>query len=73
MKDTVLLFGSRDLCYESNRYFIKCLKQAFESLGYPVEICDLSLRMEEKLETVLAGQENIWLHLTLIPFCREWN
>ena len=40
MKDTVLLFESRDLCYESNRYFIKCLKQAFESLGYPVEVCD---------------------------------
>lgn len=57
MKDTVLLFESRDLCYESNRYFTKCLKQAFESLGYPVEVCDLSLRMEEKLETVLAGQE----------------
>lgn len=73
MKDTVLLFESRDLCYESNRYFTKCLKQAFESLGYPVEVCDLSLRMEEKLETVLAGQENIWLHLTLIPLCREWN
>ena len=57
MKDTILLFESRDLCYESNRYFIKCLKRAFESLGYPVEVCDLSLRMEEKLETVLAEQE----------------
>lgn len=58
MEKTVLLFESRELCYESNRYFIACLKDAFESFGYPVEVCDLSERMEMKLESILERQEN---------------
>ncbi len=58
MEKTVLLFESRELCYESNRYFVACLKDAFESFGYPVEVCDLSERMEMKLESILERQEN---------------
>lgn len=57
MGDTILLFESRDLCYESNQYFMECLEEAFEQMGYPVEICDLSIRMEEKLETILTQQK----------------
>ncbi len=57
MRDTILLFLSRDLCYESNRYFMECLAEAFEHMGYSVEVCDLSLRMEEKLEGLLECQE----------------
>ncbi len=57
MGDTILLFESRDLCYESNRHFMRCLEDAFENMGYPVEICDLSLQMEEKLEQILERQE----------------
>ena len=53
MGSTVLLFESRDLCYESHRYFIECMAEAFEGQGYPVEICDLSLRMQEQLYEVL--------------------
>lgn len=58
MEKTILLFQSRDLCYESNQYFMGCLEEAFEQLGYPTEICDLSLRMEERLEEILKRQEN---------------
>lgn len=58
MKDTVLLFESRDLCYESNRYFMECIKEALENKKYPVEICDLSVQMEEKLEQILKKKEN---------------
>ncbi len=58
MKKTVLLFESRDLCYESNQYFMGCLEEAFEELGYPVESCDLSIGMEEKLERILERQAN---------------
>lgn len=57
MKKRILLFESRDLCYESNRYFIACLEEAFEKKGFLVEICDLSLRMEEKLEEILQRQD----------------
>lgn len=57
MGDTILLFESRDLCYESNQCFMKCLSHAFETMGYPVEICDLSIQMEKKLEEILAHQE----------------
>ena len=35
MGDTILLFESRDLCYESNRYFMECMADAFEQAGYP--------------------------------------
>lgn len=57
MRDTILLFESRDLCYESNRCFISCMADAFEAVGYPVEICDLSVRMEQQLEDLLERQE----------------
>ena len=57
MGDTILLFESRDLCYESNRYFMECMADAFEQAGYPVEICDLSACMEEKLEAILKRRE----------------
>lgn len=53
MGNTVLLFASRDLCYESNWYFIECMAQAFEEQGFLTEICDLSIQMEEKLYDIL--------------------
>lgn len=53
MGNTILFFESRDLCYESNRYFVECMAEAFEQLGYPVEICDLSIELEERLEGIL--------------------
>lgn len=57
MEKRILLFESRDLCYESNRYFVQCLEEAFEKKGFPVEICDLSLGIETKLEEILQRQE----------------
>lgn len=57
MKKTILLFESRDLCYESNQYFMGCLEEAFEQMGYPAEVCDLSIQMEEKLERILEKQD----------------
>ena len=60
MGSTVLLFESRDLCYESNRYFIECMAEAFEGQGYPVEICDLSLRMQEQLYEVLERRGGVF-------------
>lgn len=61
MQDTVLLFESRDLCYESNRYFVECMAEAFERNGYLAEICDLSVQMEEKLEKILDCQKKYLL------------
>ncbi|MBO5372329.1 MAG: glycosyltransferase family 1 protein [Lachnospiraceae bacterium] len=57
MKKKILLFLSRDLCYESNRYFMSYLEEAFEKKGYDVDTCDLSIQMEEKLENLLEHQE----------------
>lgn len=57
MGNTVLLLESRDLCYESNRYFVECMAEAFENLGYPVETCDLSVQLEERLEGILERRE----------------
>ncbi len=57
MGDTILLFESRDLCYESNQYFMECMAEAFEKQGFPVQICDLSAGMEEKLEGILEKRE----------------
>lgn len=70
MEDKVLLFESRDLCYESNRYFAECLKEAFEDMGYSAEICDLSEGMEEKLDHVLKRQDQYRLAIdfnSLLP------
>lgn len=57
MGDKILLFESRDLCYESNQYFMECLEDEFVKKGYTVEICDLSVQMEDKLEGLLKRQE----------------
>ena len=73
MGDRILLFESRDLCYESNRYFMECLKEAFENLGHPAKICDLSIRMEEKLERALESREDYWFAMdfnSLLPRLR---
>lgn len=61
MQNTVLLFESRDLCYESNRYFVECIAEALEQRGYIAEICDLSVQMEEKLERILDCQKKYLL------------
>lgn len=69
MGNTVLLFESRDLCYESNRYFARCMKEAFEGMGYPAEICDLSGGMDA-LEEILERQEEYLLAIdfnSLLP------
>ena len=58
MRDTILLFESRDLCYESNQFFMERLKEGLEAHGCPVELCDLSVRMEEKLAAILERQES---------------
>lgn len=57
MEKTILLLESRDLCYESNHYFMGYLEDALEQMGYRTEICDLSVRMEEQLEGILERQE----------------
>ena len=69
MGNTVLLFESRDLCYESNRYFAQCLQKAFEGIGYPSEICDLSEGMDA-LEGILKRQDEYLLAIdfnSLLP------
>lgn len=57
MEEKILLFESRDLCYESNQYFTGQLAREFEKAGYQTEICDLSFNMEEKLEDVLIRRQ----------------
>ena len=57
MEKRILLFESRALCYESTRDFVGCLEDAFEKKGFSVEICDLSLGIETKLEEILQRQE----------------
>lgn len=57
MSEKILLFESRDLCYESNQYFTGQLSREFEKAGYKTEICDLSFDMEEKLEDVLRRRQ----------------
>ena len=58
MGDTVLLLGSRDLCYESNQYFMRCIADALLEQGRPVEFCDVTAQMEEKLLDILMRQES---------------
>lgn len=57
MKDTVLLFESRDLCYESNHYFMEQLEQEFQNAGFRTEICDLSVHTEDRLEEILSRRQ----------------
>jgi len=58
MRDTILLFESRELCYESNDYFMEQLQHEFENEGYKTEICDLSENMEEKLEELILRRQD---------------
>ncbi|MCM1257270.1 MAG: glycosyltransferase [Roseburia sp.] len=57
MGERILLFESRDLCYESNHYFMEQLEQEFQNVGYETEICDLSVHAEEKLEEILNRRQ----------------
>lgn len=57
MRDRILLFESRDLCYESNHYFMEQLEQEFQRAGHKTERCDLTYGTEEKLEDVLNRRQ----------------
>jgi glycosyltransferase involved in cell wall biosynthesis len=57
MDNTILIFISRMLCYESNRLFIAEMSDAFQNLGYQVELCEIDLEdenLEKKLETYIG-------------------
>lgn len=52
MDKSILIFISRILCYESNRFFIAEIEKELETLGFEVEICEIDLEdkeIEEKL------------------------
>lgn len=42
-KKPVLLFASREICYYSADFFMNQMADAFEQMGYPVELCILNL------------------------------
>lgn len=41
MKNEILLFLTRPICYESNHYFVHAMQEAFKELGHQVRVVDL--------------------------------
>lgn len=41
-KEKVLIFSSREICYNSNSFFANQMAMAFEKLGYETEICEFT-------------------------------
>lgn len=60
MKQKILLFESRQLCYESNTYFMNAFEEALNELGQEVQICDLSDDYEEQLENLLGIRDRFY-------------
>lgn len=62
-KERVLLFISKQICYQSNSFFAGQLAVAFERLGFAADICELSWseELEEKLEPLLGRKYRVIL------------
>ena len=50
--NTILIFTSREICYNSHNFFAHQMEAAFEKLGYPVEMCEFT--KEDDFDAVLA-------------------
>ena len=50
--NTILIFTSREICYNSHYFFAHQMEAAFEKLGYPVEMCEFT--KEDDFDAVLA-------------------
>lgn len=56
MKDEIILFLTRPICYESNHFFLYEMQEALEELGVPVRMVDLEDkdRREGNLESLIG-------------------
>ena len=42
MKEKVLVFSSREICYNSNSFFANQMAMAFEKIGYTADVCEFT-------------------------------
>ncbi len=66
MNKKILIFISRILCYDSNRFFIVKMMSELQLLGYTIELCEIDLEdetIEAKLETYIGKK-----YLAVIDF-----
>lgn len=57
-KEKIIVFCSREICYQSSSFFANQMADAFENLGYDVKVCEFS--KEDNLDAVfepLFGQK----------------
>ncbi|MFA9375979.1 MAG: glycosyltransferase [Lachnotalea sp.] len=57
MNKNILLFISRILCYESNKFFVAEMSKELQDLGYQIEQCEVDMEdedLEEKLEKYIG-------------------
>lgn len=52
MKEKVLIFSSREICYNSNSFFANQMAMAFENIGYEAEVCEFT--KDDDLDKVLT-------------------
>lgn len=52
MKEKVLVFSSREICYNSNSFFANQMAMAFEKIGYTADVCEFT--KDDDLDKVLA-------------------
>lgn len=50
--NTILIFTSREICYNSHYFFAHQMENAFEKLGYSVEMCEFT--KEDDFDAVLS-------------------
>lgn len=54
MNKNILIFISRILCYESNRFFVAEIERCLHDYGYEVEVCEIDLE-DGEIELKLMG------------------
>ena len=51
-KEKVLVFSSREICYNSNSFFANQMAEAFEKCGYEADVCEFT--KEDDLDAALS-------------------
>lgn len=60
--ERVLIFSSREICYQSGSFFANQLGAAFEELGFDVQVCEVSAEddnLDMKLEPLLCEEYRV--------------
>ena len=71
-KEKIIVFSSREICYQSSSFFANQMADAFEDLGFDVQVCEFDEHDDLGCGVSTALRAEIPSALDLIPRSQGW-